>query len=92
MKVADLGPEERDAVSSLGVVNSQKVVCRFKPRVQIGDDWGCCNTSQNPLVGDYSPQANGGYLGSSTLDCDLNSNAPEVWTYYHGNIIVVPSD
>jgi hypothetical protein len=92
VKVADLGPEERDAVSSLGVVNSQKVVCRFKPRVQIRDNWGYCNASQNPLVGDYSPQANGGYLGSSTLDCDLNSNAPEVWTYYHGNIIVVPSD
>ena len=60
-------------------------VCVYKPRVQILDNWGYCNgTNEN---GEPAKWYND---GSSNL-CDRFED-DRMWTYYAGQIVVIPRD
>ena len=56
-------------------LSSADQVCVFKPKAQVTDNWGWCNSTD----GD----------GRYELSCDSANNEP--WTYYQGEIVVVPA-
>jgi hypothetical protein len=65
-------------------VEANDVVCVYKPKVQVKDNWGWCNGSCNGVgnTGCYSALSVGG-------ECDPSESEP--WTEYTGSIIVIPS-
>jgi hypothetical protein len=76
--VLELSLGQRDQLAQFGVGPNDKV-CVFRPRVQLLDNWGWCNT--NDGVGVFGDDIN----------TKCNSINVEPWTYYKGVIIVIPS-
>jgi hypothetical protein len=54
-------------------------ICVFRPRVQVTDNWGWCNSATDPA---------GFWNGAPPFVCNTDSNA---YTPYRGFVIVVPS-
>ncbi len=72
-------------------LNDNSLVCVFRPRVQVKDNWGWCNgvdANGNPL-----PQGLYDYSYTPTSfgldECATGSNS--AWTSYRGQVIVIPT-
>ncbi len=88
----------RERLLTLGLA-PESYVCVYKPKAQVLDNWGWCNGSckridaNGAIVGD---KVNGCYDDYATGDNLCSFNSPQAignfdpWTYYRGQIIVIP--
>jgi len=80
--VADLTLAEREFIISNTSLNLSDKVCKYKPRVQVLDNWGWCNGVDGN--GEYK-----GYYNDGIYELCSYENE-DAWTPYKGQIIVVP--
>ncbi|MFA5813957.1 MAG: hypothetical protein WC862_05630 [Patescibacteria group bacterium] len=81
----------RTRLLRMGLSSTDKV-CVFKPKAQVTDNWGWCNGSMGDAA--HTPKDEGYYDDTSvdgTLNCSEDDLLSDPWTYYKGEIIVVPS-
>ncbi len=84
MSFGELTTEEQAEMNTHGYTDKNApIVCKFKPKVQILDNWGWCNGSCSAV--------NGCHNGAEKY-CNVETYPSQPhWTEFKGTIIVVPS-
>lgn len=87
-KVNELDQHIQEKLFAQGLTG-EDLVCVFKPKVQVLDNWGWCNGS---CLDSQGKKVDRCYeeLTQCDYDANQNENADFPWTKYKGDIIVVP--
>jgi len=74
---------------------AEDMVCVFRPRVQVLDNWGWCNGTEGVTVNSGKIVVPQNAVSKGVYNDDMNGSCtdgrPDTWTYYKGEIIVIPN-
>lgn len=89
LALSGLDPKEQTRIQQTYNLTAESDICVFKPRAQVLDNWGWCNASTKEETGFVS--ASTGLYGEQFCSVIKELEDLKPWTYYRGNIVIIPN-